>query len=66
MARKKKTEEVVEKIVVEEVAKEEKVDFTEAMNPPEEVKVEETVVVEEQPKKRVIKFTPVGPRVEYI
>lgn len=82
MARKKKTEAVVEQLVTEEVLTEsqdvttvtsEDFNLNNFMNEPEEV-VETKIVKEtknenndgQRPLKRVLKFTPVGLKVEYI
>lgn len=72
MAKRKKTEEIVEPIVKEvpedfmpEPEKVEEVIIEEKKPEPkvEEVKKEEVV---EQPKKKVMIFTPTGPKVRYI
>ena len=83
MARKKKTEAVVEQLVTEEVLTEsqdvttvtsEDFNLNNFMNEPEEEIVETKIVKEtkdenndgQRPLKRVLKFTPVGLKVEYI
>ncbi len=72
MAKKKKIEEFNEQFLtkefIEEPIKEETIDFTEIMNPPveeEEIKKEEKIK-EEQPKRKIMQFTPLGPVVKYI
>lgn len=84
MARKKKTESVVEQLVTEEVLTESQdvttvtsknFNLNDFMNKPEEEVVETKIVKEtkdenksdgQRPLKRVLKFTPVGLKVEYI
>lgn len=84
MARKKKTEAVVEQLVTEEVLTKsqdvttvtsEDFNLNNFMNEPEEEVVETKIVKEtkdenksdgQRPLKKVIKFTPVGLKVEYI